>query len=181
MTAKLTPHTRLLAIAGLVLAVAVAAMMVMRSGVTDSSSTGERATPATASRSSIATHPAKATRKHATAPKPIVILPGVPSRVGRALQHSRVVVAVVSGGGPTDHAQAVEARAGAKRAGAAFVQLDVRKEAPARSVASFAGTDGSARILVVRRPGKVVNRFRTLADRAIVAQAAVNAGARPKK
>jgi hypothetical protein len=42
----------------------------------------------------------------------------------------------------------------------------------------FAGPVSSPTLLVVKRPGRIVNRLSGLVDSAIVAQAAHNAGAR---
>lgn len=180
MTAKLTSQTRLLAVLGLVLVVAFAAMMVMRGGLPGSSSDGEVATlPVQAPTDSVT--PAR-TKARTKAPSPAVkILPGVPARLASALQRSKVVVAVLDGGTTADRIRLTEARAGAKSVGAAFVTLDVRRESQAKAVTSFLEDGSDATVLVVNRPGKIANSFSTYVDQAIVAQAAVNAGAvKPK-
>lgn len=179
MTAKLTPQTRVLAILGLVLVVAFAAMMVMRGGLSGSSSDDVAAPVRTPSTPTIPGIGDRTTTAPAR-PKRIAVLPGVPSPVASALQRSRVVVAALVGGASADRTRVAEARAGAKSVGAAFVTLDVRKESQARAVSTFLGKGTSATVLVVRRPGKVANSFSAYADRAIIAQAAVNAGAKPK-
>lgn len=182
MTAKLTPQTRLLAVLGLVLVVAFAGMTIVRGGLLGSSAS-EPAAEVPAPSATAATPVPATTRPapRAAVPKHVAILPGVPGKVAGALQRSTVVVAALVGGGSADHARVVEARAGAHSVvGAAFVTIDVRKEAQARALAGFAGKESDATVLVITRPGKIANSFDSYVDRAIVAQAAVNAGARPK-
>lgn len=183
MTAKLTPQTRLLAVLGLVLVVAFAAMMVMRGGLLGSSSDEEVATlPVQAPTDPVTpVRPTPAKSPSVIKPAAVKILPGVPARLASALQRSKVVVAALDGGTTADRIRLVQARAGAKSVGAAFVTLDVRREAQAKAVASFLEDGSDATVLVVNRPGKVANSFSTYVDQAIVAQAAVNAGAvKPK-
>lgn len=179
MTAKLTPQTRLLAVVGLVLVVAFAAMMVMRGGLLGSSSDTESASLPTDSKGLPATPRTRTTTPSPAKPK-VTILPGVPSPIASALQRSNVVVAAIVGGATADAKRVAEARAGASSVGARFVTLDVRKEAQAKAVASYLGNGTEATVVVVNRPGKVANSFSAYADRAIIAQAAVNAGATPK-
>ena len=66
----------------------------------------------------------------------------------------------------------------AKSAHAGFVAINVLDEKAARRVGVFVGTTTAPpAVLVVKRPGKIVNRFDGFADSEIVAQAATNAGA----
>jgi hypothetical protein len=179
MTAKLTPQTRLIAIVGLVLLAAVAALMVMRGGLIGSSSDEDviaSDSPVTRDAPVTPTTPAKPSTTPAK-PTAVTILPGVPSPVASALQRSKVVVAALVAGGTADRVRVAEARAGARSVGASFVTLDVRKEAQAKTVSEYVGNGTTATVIVVNRPGKIANSFQAYADRAIVAQAALNAGA----
>jgi hypothetical protein len=131
----------------------------------------------------------RATAARPATPKPaasaakasaIRILPGVPAPVAGRLQGKPVVVVSLY----VDRSSATlsQARAGAKKGGAGFVAVNLLNEQQARAVAAFAGDGTSSNAtLVVQRPGKIVNRFAGYVDNAIVAQAAVNAGARPPK
>ena len=116
-----------------------------------------------------------------TPSKPRVkILPGVPAPVGAALQRKPVVV--VSLYVNRSSASLAQARKGAATSGAGFVTVNLLREPQAKAVSGFAGANtSSTETLVVQRPGKIVNRFPGYVDRAIVAQAAVNAGAHPPK
>jgi hypothetical protein len=113
----------------------------------------------------------------------VKLLKGLPGPVESRLRHSRVVVvSVYSGTSAPDRAALAEARAGAKASGAAFTALNVLDEKTARQLQVFAGGPmGTPSALVVRRPGRIVGRFDTLVDSAVIAQAAHNAGARGGK
>ena len=81
--------------------------------------------------------------------------------------------------GATGDKQAVsEAKAGAKAVHAGFLSVNVASEKTATGLGDFAGTTTAPpAVLIVKRPGKVVNRFDVFADRQLVAQAAHDAGA----
>jgi hypothetical protein len=109
----------------------------------------------------------------------VVLVPGLPAQVAHALRFSKVVVvAVYAPGAKGDRSAVAQARTGAKSARAGFVAVNVLKEKAARTVGKFAGTDTTPPVfLVVKRPGKIVNRLNGYVDNEVVAQAALNAGA----
>jgi hypothetical protein len=101
----------------------------------------------------------------------------LPAQVAHGLRYSKVVVVSLYAN-PADRATVASSRAGARRAGAGFTAVSLTNEENARAVSTFAGEVSSPTLLVVRRPGKIVNRLAGTVDSAIVAQAAHNAGAR---
>jgi hypothetical protein len=179
MTAAIPIPNRLLALLGVavlgLLAVLVARPLLL--GDDDSSTVSP-------------TPPAQVTPAPVSTPTPVApavpavkLLKGLPDTVESRLRHSRVVVvSVYSGTSAPDRAALAEARAGAKASGAAFTALNVLDEKTARQLQVFAGGPmGTPSALVVRRPGRIVGRFDTLVDSAVIAQAAHNAGARGGK
>jgi hypothetical protein len=178
MTTSLSP--RLLALIGLAVAAVAALFFVVRPLVLSGDDTAASATPtvraakpATSSISKPKTAPARAAK-----PK-VVLLEGLPTPVAKRLRYHRVVVvSVFARPAQVDRQALVKARAGAKQAGAGFVALNAFDEASARAAGSLIGASAPPAVLIVRRPGKVVNRLQGSADSAIVAQAAHNAGAR---
>ena len=182
MTAAIPIPNRLLALLGVavlgLLAVLVARPLLLGD---DDSTTAQPTPPAQVT---------PATPAPASTPKPakpavpaVKLIAGLPGPIAGRLRHSRVVVvSVYSGTSPTDRAALAEARAGAKASGAAFTALNVLDEKTARQIQAFVdGPMGTPSALVVRRPGKIVGRFDTLVDSAVIAQAAHNAGARGGK
>lgn len=178
-------HKKILLVGVAVLALAVAFLVVrpLLLGSDDSVT----ATPAPAS--SLPTAPA-AKAPHAKAPaKPkIVLVPGLPAPVAKGLRAKPIVVVALSvtSSSPGASTLAAQAREGARTVGAGFVRVDLANETQARAMLGFAGADTNASLLVVRRPGTIVNRFAGYVDSAVVAQALVDAGARkpaakPKK
>lgn len=131
-----------------------------------------------------ATHAAKAKpTAHAAETKPaakakpaphVALEPGLPAKVAHALRAHRLVVVTLYAPGGSDAATLSEARAGAAAAHAPFVAIDVLRS-NAAAVAALAGTVDDPATLVVRRPGKVVQRFGGRQDRKVVAQAVANA------
>ena len=99
--------------------------------------------------------------------------------MAHALRNSKVViVAVYAHNGNGDMGALAEARAGAKSGHAGFAAVNALDEKLARSLNAFGGTSVSPpAVLVVKRPGKIVNQFDGFTERALVAQAAMNAGA----
>jgi hypothetical protein len=156
-----------------VLIAALAALMLVRTGVIGDSSDA-LVLPSPPS-------PTRAVTKDPTAApaaKPrIVLLPNLPAPVAHRLRYSKVVVVALYAT-PADRAKAARLRAGARRAGAGFTALSLTNEADARAVAVFAGQVSPPTLLIVKRPGKIVNRLPGVVDGPIVAQAAHNAGAR---
>ena len=172
MTTTISPPIRILALAGMLAALALGILFYMHSrSSSDSPSTS--ATPST-------TH---TTPGLTTKPKPaqvapkVVLLPGLPTKVAHALRHSKVVVvSIYATGGKGDHAAIATARKAARSVHVGFVAVNVANEKTARAFGTFAGTKTAPpAVLVVRRPGRIVNRFDTWADSPVIAQAARDA------
>lgn len=178
MTTTLSPPIRILAVVGVVAAIALGAFVFLHKS--SSSSSSDSAAPAVPAAN--ATAPKSATVKHVAAKPKIVLVPGLPAPVARKLQFSRVVVvSLFARGGNGDKTAVAEARTGAKSVHAAFVAVNVADERTARKFGTFVGTNTAPpAVLVVKRPGKITNRFDGFADSAVVAQAAANAGAHAK-
>jgi hypothetical protein len=180
MTLKLTSQARVLAALGLALGVALAAMIVLRSGLLDSSDSSTLPAGSAATQPKPATAPVSPAKPTPAVTRPkIELLPGLPSPVAKALRRSRVVVVSLyaAPSGP-DRGSVNIARRGARSVGAGFVAIDVFRERDAKQLEPFAGTVSAPALLVVRRPGTIVTRFVGYVDDRIVAQAAHNAGAR---
>lgn len=115
-------------------------------------------------------------------PKPtVVLLPGLPSKVENKLRYSKVVVvSLYQGNAASDRSAVASAAAGARAVKAGFLPVNVLNEKSARALQSFVGTTTTPTVVVVKRPGRVVNRLEGAAsmDAQLVAQAAVNAGAK---
>jgi hypothetical protein len=108
-----------------------------------------------------------------------MLLPGLPAPIAKQLRYDRVVVvSVFARPAQVDRQAVVKARTGAHAAGAGFVAVNLYDEESARAAEPLVGTASPPAVLVVRRPGKVVNRLQGSPDSALVAQAAHNAGAR---
>jgi hypothetical protein len=178
--------TRMLVLLGLALT-AAAAFLVLRPALLDSgtssnapatTATGNQSgTSSTSSTSGSSGSVTQGGTKAKAAPK-IVLLPGLPTKLEQRLRYSRVVVvSVYAGTSAADRALVAQAREGARDVGAGFVALNVLNEGTARQVQPFIGTASPPVMLVVRRPGKVVNRIDGTLDATVVAQAARNAGA----
>jgi hypothetical protein len=180
VTTTLSPPIRILALVG-VLAAAALGILLFTHSRSSSDGSSSATPPAGASHSGSATQtPAVPVKPAAVKPaKPkVVLLPGLPSPVAHALRSSKVVVvALYAHGGTGDAAAVAQALTGAHAAHSGFVAVNVANEKVARAVSSFVGTTTAPpAVLVVKRPGKIVNQF-GYADSEIVAQAAANAGA----
>ena len=174
----ISPPIRILAIVGVLAAVGLGILLFAHNrSASSSSAPAVPATDATKPATHATTSPAKPVSKPAK-PK-IVLLPGVPTRIAHALRSSKVVVvALYARGVAGDKAAVEQARAGAKSAHAGFAAVNVVNEKTARTVGKFAGiATAPPTVLVVKRPGKIVNQFNGFADSEIVAQAAHDAGA----
>ena len=170
----ISPPIRILALVGVLAAVGLGILLFAHNrSASSSSSPSVPSVDATKP----ATHPVTAAAKPAHKPK-IVLLPGVPAPVAHALQSSKVVVVALYAHGVTgDKATVEQARAGAKSAHAGFAAVNIVNEKIARTVGKFAGTTTAPpAVLVVKRPGRIVNQFNGYQDSEIVAQAALNAG-----
>lgn len=179
VTTTISPPIRILALVGVLAAVALGIVLFTQSR---SDSGGSSSAAPSVDASNPATHPATSSVKPAAKPvhKPkVVLLPGVPAPIARALQSSKVVVVALYAHGVTgDKATVEQAHAGAKSAHAGFAAVNVENEKIARTLGKFAGTTTAPpAVLVVKRPGKIVNQFNGYQDNEIVAQAALNAGA----
>jgi len=176
----ISPPIRILALVGVVAALGLGVFVFMNKSSSSDDSAAPAAIPAAnASRTQAAAqHSATSSRTAAAKPK-IVLLPGLPTGVAHKLQFSRVVVvSLFSRGGNGDKAAVAQARAGAKSAHAAFLPVNDADERTARRFGAFVGTTTAPpAVLVVKRPGKITNRFDGFTDSDIVAQAATNAGA----
>jgi hypothetical protein len=127
---------------------------------------------------------AKPAAKVAAKPKPaanavaVAKLPdnGLPAVVNQALAaHEVVVVSLYDPQADVDAASLGEAQAGAKLANVGFVPLNVLSQAQAEPLAKKLGILSDPALLVFRRPGELVFHVDGFADRATVAQAAANA------
>ena len=155
----------------LALVAAFAVLMVVRTGVLDGSESASKLRRIHRSRQ----------RPRLVRPRPakhhVVLLPNLPAQVAHKLRYSKVVVVSLYAT-PADRATVAHVRTGARRAGAGFTAISLTNEKNARSVSTFAGVASSPTVLVVKRPGKIVNRFPGTADAVVISQAARNAGAR---
>jgi hypothetical protein len=176
VTTTISPPIRILAIVGVLAAIGLGAFFFMQ----NRSSSSSAATPETTPSAQPATQHATSTPAKAARPQKVVLLAGLPTQVARALRHSKVVVVTVyANGAKGDKLALAQARAGAKAVHAGFVAVNVASEKTAKGLGEFAGTTTAPpAVLVVKRPGKVVNRFDGFADQQVVAQAAHDAGAR---
>jgi hypothetical protein len=173
--------TRMLVLLGAAILVA-AAFFVARPILLQSDDSSTATPSTTPSSASTATPTSNGTASTVTA-KPVtpkvVLLPGLPTKVAGKLQHSKViVVSAYAGTSAIDRRAVAAARRGAKDAGTGFVALNVLDRKTARQLQPFMGTDSAPVLLIVRRPGKIVNRFYGVVDDQVVAQAARNAGAK---
>jgi hypothetical protein len=183
MTAAIPIPNRLLALLG-VAVLGLLALLVVRPLLLGGSDEATTVAPTPPAHITPATTAPKPTPTPVAPAVPAVkLLDGLPTAIAGRLRHSRVVVvSVYTGTSSTDRAALAEARAGAKASGAAFTALNVLDEKTARQLQAFAGgAMGTPSTLVIRRPGRIVGRFETLADSAMIAQAAHNAGARGGK
>jgi hypothetical protein len=168
VTTTLSPPVRLLALVGVLAAVGVGIFLFTQSR-SDSGSSSSALPAATSSvnaptRSRTQATPDKPAAKAQVEPK-VVLVPGLPTQV-------------YAPGAKGDRSAVAQARTGAKSARAGFVAVNVLKEKAARTVGKFAGTDTTPPVfLVVKRPGRIVNRLNGYVDNEVVAQAALNAGA----
>lgn len=179
VTITLSPPIRIFGIVGILAAAALGLLLFMQSR---SSHTTAATPPSTAgklhaSTSAPAVRPS--TRPARPAAPKIVLLPGLPEPVAHALRYSKVVVvSLYAAGASGDRAALAQARLGAASAHAGFAAVNVLNERIALGLDRFAGASSSPTVLVVRRPGRIVNRFNGYTDSDLVAQAAQNAGAR---
>ena len=175
MTTSISPPIRILALVG-TLAVLGLGLLLYNTSRSSGASSGTSATPVTVTHHVTATLPP--TTKVPVAPE-VALLPGLPASIAHALRDSKVIVVSLSAGGAAGDPAALQgAHAGAKAAHAGFAAINVLNERMAVGLGDFAGATATPTVLVIRRPGRIVNRFTGYADSDLVAQAAQNAGAR---
>jgi type IV secretory pathway VirB10-like protein len=115
--------------------------------------------------------------KPAKPAKPVVKLnAGLPPALAKALTSHRVaVVSFVTPDSGIDEMAAMEAGAGARAVGAAFVTVDVSRERFARPFSLMLGVLKAPSVLIFKRPGELFVQLDGFADLDTVAQAADNA------
>jgi hypothetical protein len=114
------------------------------------------------------TKPHKAVVKH----HPAVAKNGYPWVVAHALvKNPVVVVAIVSPNSDVDDVALSEAKAGAEKANAAFVQVNAYQQSQIGPLASKVQITGNPAILVMKRPTVVSIQIAGFADRQSIAQA----------
>lgn len=130
------------------------------------------ATPATAART-------KPAAKPKPKPKPAIAPNGLPTPLDELLHtHRVVVVALYDGEVASDKLARDEAHAGAVDVGAGFLGVNVLNERVSAPLTALAGNGTllpAPGILVYRRPGLLMNRMEGFADRVSVAEAVANA------
>jgi hypothetical protein len=201
MTLTVSPQVRILAIVGILGALALFIGSRILSTTTSTSVTvpAQRHLPtlhvkATSARTStthvtktshatVVKHTAKSKTALTVPPKPILhhIPPaakGLPAPLAAALsRYDVVVVSLYAPGSPVDSVANQEARQGAALAGAGYVALDIFNESNAARLATTAGI-GVAQdpaVLIFKRPARILTTIDGYADRETVAQAAQNA------
>ena len=166
-----SPRIRILALAGLIAAVGLAAsMFLLRPAATDA----DTAVPPPAAGILRPANAAPATPEPAAKPKPraaAVIAPnGLPTSIAAQLsRHELVVASLYSSDAPVDRLSRDEARAGAGDAGAGFAAVDVADRRIALALASRTDSLAAPAVLVFDREGEIVARFDGFADRTLVA------------
>jgi hypothetical protein len=183
VTTTLSPPIRILGIVGILAAAAIGLLLFMhtRSSHTSSAAPVIDGTLHSSTNAPTVHHPVVRPALHpATPAKPkFILLPGLPIPIAHALRYSKViVVSLYAPGAGGDSAALQQARLGAASAHAGFAAVNVLNERIAKGLDKYVGTVSSPAILIVRRPGTIVNRFSGYADQDLVAQAAQNAGAR---
>lgn len=180
MTTTISPPIRILGIVGILAAAALGLMLFMQSRSSNTTTATPVSTAGTlhSSTKTPAVHGIVTTAPAKPAAPKIVLLPGLPGPVAHALRYSKVVVVSLYAAGASGDAAALkQARLGATSAHAGFAAVNVLNERIAAGLDKFAGATSSPAVLVVRRPGRIVNRFGGYVDSNLVAQAAQNAGA----
>lgn len=173
---------RIVALVGLLVAVAGGGMLALRAR---HASTATPSRPATVARSTPAATTPSATRPSApvtpaTPATPVrhpalQLDPSLPPQVREALEHSRrAVVLVYSPASATDRALLQQVRAGAHDARVPFVALDVSHNSIAAAVFGWTSSAVEPETLVVSRPGKIAFQLEGTTDRQAIAQAAVS-------
>lgn len=193
MELSVSPQVRLLALVGLLAALALAGgmMLLTRSQATagaEDLSQAEltraltpkpaKAKPAAPAKAKPAAHAKAKAAPAKEKPRPPVAANGVPTAIMDALRRSpAAVVALTASGAEIDGVTLAEARAAAAAAGVPYVEIDVLRPALGRAIARTLGVVEPPATLVYRRPGTVYLQLDGYADRDTIAQAAENARA----
>lgn len=191
MNLTVSPQMRLVALVGLIAVLGVAVFAMLQSRKQDSASPSEAPTaqPAPVKRSAEAA-PAKPVRPATTPSRPKVqqvhpavqnaLRAGLPAEVAAEFaRHDVVLVELYSAEAPLDQLALTEAAAGARKAGAGFVALDVTtgRDKAARALVTKLGVLQAPTLLVFRAPGTLFAQIGGFSDHETVAQAAANAAA----
>lgn len=192
MELTLSPQMRVVALVGLLAALALAGGMffLTRSqadagaGDLSGSELAQALTPvqkpaATTPATRAATpKPRRATAAARSKPKPLVAENGVPTAILEALRRSpAAVVSLTAGGADIDRLTLAEAAAAAKSAGVPYVRIDVLQPELGRAIARTFGVVEAPATLVYQRPTSLFLKLDGYADSATIAQAAENAKA----
>lgn len=187
MDSQISTPVRLVAIIGLVAALAGGAGIFLMNRSAAAAAAGEPIAKEATRNADLLPVPAdakpKATARPAAKAKPVPKKPaptvdehGLPTSVSVALRRSQVVVvALFSPGGAVDGLALEEARAGAREAGAGFVAVNVLEKTQGIAIARLLGVLESPATLVYRSPAALAFRFDGFADLDTVAQAATDA------
>lgn len=189
MNLTVSPQMRIVALAGLiaVLGLTLSVMFLSRKGDSSSPANAVAAQPVRPKSSSKAPAPAKPVRPTAAPSKPHVqpavqsaLRAGFPADVAAEFaRHDVVIVELYSAEAPIDQLALAEATAGARKAGAGFVGLNVtaREDAKTRAFVTKLGVLNAPALLVFKQPGTLFTQIRGFSDQETVAQAAANAAA----
>ena len=111
-------------------------------------------------------------------PRPLVSKDGVPTAIVDALRRSpAAVVALTARGSQIDRTTLAEAKAGARAAGVPYVEIDVLNAQLGRAIARTFGVVEPPATLIYQRPTALFLKLDGYADSATIAQAAENAKA----
>ena len=184
MTANISMRIRIIALGGLLAALLIGAATFMMSG----SDAPEASAPASPAPSRPQGTDTQAATPQGSKPTPTAAAPkapvepvaapvtDIPAAVVTALAlHDVVVVSLVSPNAALDRLAADEARAGAKRAGAGFVKVEVANRKDLKRMTAELGVRHTPTVLVFTRPDRLFVKVTGFADRETVAQAATNA------
>ena len=190
MELSISPQMRVVALVGLLAAVALAGGMLFltRSQAASPSSDlsaselSQALRPVTKPKAAPAAPP---TRTPAAAkptplakPRPLVTKHGVPTAIVAALRRSpAAVVALTARGSRIDEMTLAEAKAGARAAGVPYVEIDVLNAQLGRAIARTFGVVEPPATLIYQRPTALFLKLDGYADSATIAQAAENAKA----
>jgi hypothetical protein len=187
----LSPQMRVVALVGLLAALALAGGMFFLTRSQADAGAGDLSgselaqaltpvqKPATATTVPAATaKPARATAAARSKPKPLVGENGVPTAILEALRRSpAAIVSLTAGGADIDRLTLAEAAAAAKSAGVPYVRIDVLQPELGRAIARTFGVVEAPATLVYQRPTSLFLKLDGYADSATIAQAAENAKA----